>query len=222
MNSPTVSNRFSPAGVAEWHSRNTLYKAIRQGWQRTGPAGVDAPGVVRPQLLNLDGLPMSRHLASFPRLAANFDHVTSLSMHGANVLGSQGAFLENFPQLRALDLGSNAMNRLPPAIGELRQLTSLVLDNNQIVLTPQAVARLRSLTRLKALRMQGNPLGIVPDISQMPDLEVLDLDRTGIDQWQIPSAADLPEPSAQSIGKHSGRCAWFVPCGAAGPDDCQP
>ncbi|VVO47756.1 hypothetical protein PS838_00130 [Pseudomonas fluorescens] len=185
MNSPTISNRFSPTGVAEWNSRHSVYKAIRQCWQRTGSPGIDAPGIVGPQHLILNGLPMNRHLANFPRLAANFDHVTSLSMRDANVLGSQGAFLENFPQLRALDLGGNAMNRLPPAIGELRQLTNLMLDNNQIALTPQAVARLRNMTRLEVLWMQDNPLGLVPDVSQMSNLQVLNLARTGIDQWPV-------------------------------------
>lgn len=185
MNSPTVSFRFGPAGVAEWESRNRLYKAIRQCWQRTGPEGINAPGVVRAQHLHLDGLAMSRHLSNFPRLTANFDHVTSLSMREASLLSSQGQFLEHFPRLRSLDLGGNTLNRLPPVIGDLRQLTSLWLDNNQIALTRQAVTRLRGLTRLELLAMPENPLGLVPDISQMPNLAVLNLERTGIDQWPV-------------------------------------
>ena len=176
-------NRFGPLGALKWESRNLLYRALKQCWQRTGPAGVDVPGIVGAQHLQLDDFAMGRNLADLPRLTANFDHVTSLSMRRTNALASQGKFLENFPQLRELDLEGNIMNRLPPAIGELRQLTHLVLDNNQIMLTPQAVARLRSLTRLEVLRLQGNPLGLVPDISQMSALAILDLERTGIDQW---------------------------------------
>ena len=183
LNSATLHNRFSVLGARQWESRNSLYKALKQCWQRTGPAGVDVPGIVGAQRLHLDDFAMGRNLADLPRLTANFDHVTSLSMRRTNALASQGKFLENFPQLRELDLEGNIMNRLPPAIGELRQLTHLVLDNNQIMLTPQAVARLRSLTRLEVLRLHGNPLGLVPDISQMPDLAILDLERTGIDQW---------------------------------------
>ncbi|VVM90993.1 hypothetical protein PS645_02777 [Pseudomonas fluorescens] len=183
MNSPTVAQRFSPAGVAEWTSRDRLYKALRQCWQRTGPLGPSVPGVIRLQLLDLSGFPMSRHLANFPTLTANFDHVTSLSMRNANVLSSQGQFVELFRGLRSLDLGENVLTRLPPVIGNLRQLEQLLLDNNQIALTPQAVARLRSLTRLEALSLQGNPLGLVPDISQMPNLELINLESTGIDRW---------------------------------------
>lgn len=185
MDSPTVSQRFSPVWREEMRSRDRLCKAIRQGWQRTGPAGVDAPGIVRPQYLDLNGLAMSRHLYNFPPLTANFDHVTSLSMRESSLLSSQGQFLENFPKLRTLDVGANVLNRLPPAIGDLRHLVSLWLDNNQIVLTPPAVAHLRALSRLELLTLQKNPLGLVPDISQMPNLAVLNLEDTGIHQWPV-------------------------------------
>lgn len=185
MNSPTTHHRFSPLGVAEWNSRNNLYKAVRQCWQRTGPSGIEAPGIIGAQHLDLNGISMGRHLATFPGLAANFDHVTSLSMRQVNVLGSQGAFLEKFRGLRSLDLGDNLLNRVPPVIGDLRHLTHLALENNQIVLTQQAVTRLRGLTRLEVLHLSGNPLGLVPDISQMPRLAVLNLESTGIDQWPV-------------------------------------
>jgi len=185
VNSPTENNPFGPLRVAQWQSRNRLYKAIRQCWQRTGPSGIDVPGIVGAQHLQLDGIAMGRHLATFPGLAANFDHVTSLSMRDGNILSSQGSFIEKFPGLRSLDLGNNLLNRLPPVLGDLRHLTSLWMDNNQIVLTQQAVARLRGLTRLEFLSLPGNPLGLVPDISQMPRLAVLNLESTGINQWPI-------------------------------------
>ncbi|TVT82591.1 dermonecrotic toxin domain-containing protein [Pseudomonas sp. H3(2019)] len=185
MDSPTLHNRFGPLGVVEWDSRNRLYRAIRQCWQRTGPSGIEAPGIIGAQHLDLDDISMGRHLATFPELTANFDHVTSLSMRETNILSSQGRFLEKFRGLRSLDLGGNLLNRLPPVIGDLRHLTNLWLDHNQIVLTQQAVARLRGLTRLELLVLPGNPLGRVPDISQMPRLAVLNLQETGIDQWPV-------------------------------------
>ncbi|MHC8404457.1 NEL-type E3 ubiquitin ligase domain-containing protein [Pseudomonas sp. TMB3-21] len=183
MNSPTISFRFSPAGVAEWQSRDRLYRLIRQCWQRTGPAGVDAPGIIGAQSLILDGLPMSRHLASFPKLAANFDHVTSLSIRDGNLLSSQVQFLEPFRNLRSLDLGHNLLTGVPPIIGNLPHLNELMLGYNHIVLTPQAVTRLRGLTRMRAMGLQRNPLGLVPDISQMPELQLINLEQTGINRW---------------------------------------
>lgn len=185
LNSLTASFRFSPAGITEWDLRNKLCKAIRQCWQRTGPSGVDAPGIVRPQRLDLTGLPMGRYLESFPRLTANFDHVTSLSMRGTGLLSSQEQFLEPLRGLRFLDLRDNLLNRLPPVIGDMRYLDNLSLGNNQIVLTQQAVAHLRGLTRLRTLGLRGNPLRLVPDISQMPELDILNLERTNLDQWPI-------------------------------------
>ena len=71
MNSPTESFRLSPAGVAQWHARNNIYKALRQCWQRTGPEGIEASGIVRPQALKLDNIPkLSQLLETLPRLEA--------------------------------------------------------------------------------------------------------------------------------------------------------
>ena len=204
MNSPTSSFRLSPAGVAEWQSREQLYKLLRQCWQRTGPAGIEVPGVVGAQSLVLDGLPMGRHLASFPKLAAHFDHVTSLSMRGADLLNSQARFLEPFTNLRALDLNSNLLRRLPPVIAEMPHLNELMLGHNQIVLTEQAVTQLRGLTRLRALGMQGNPLGLAPDISQMPDLQMINLERTDIHQWP-PGLFAQPRPRRVSLSLQFNR-----------------
>ena len=185
INSQTVSFRFSPAGVAEWESRNRLYKLIRQCWQRVGPQGIEVPGVIRPQALVLDDLPMSRHLVQLPELPGNFDHVTRLSLRKTNLLASQSRFLASFGRVRNLDLTGNLLNRLPHEVGEMRFLTHLFLNDNQIELTHSAVARLKNLTRLQWLEMNGNPLGLVPNISQMPNLEILALVGTEIDRWPV-------------------------------------
>lgn len=185
MNSPTQAFRFSPAGVAEWTSRNDVYKALRQCWQRTGPRGIDAPGIVQPQALVLEGLPMDQHLEGMPLLTANFDHVTELNLRGAKLKTSQQHFLKPFRQLRGLNLVSNQLTTLPTAITDMRFLRNLLLTDNRIVLTPESVARLRTLSRLRALKLDRNPLAIVPDISQMPELLILTLDNTGIDRWPV-------------------------------------
>jgi hypothetical protein len=185
INSQTISFRFSPAGVAEWEARNRLFKLIRQCWQRVGPEGKEMPDVIRPQALILDDLPMGRHLVGMPKLRANFDHVTHLSMRNTALLASQTQFLEPFRWLRQLDLTGNLLNRLPQDVGEMRFLTHLTLIDNDIALTQSAVARLKKLTQLKWLNMNGNPLGLVPDISQMSHLEILTLVGCGIDRWPV-------------------------------------
>lgn len=185
MNSPTQALRFSPAGVAEWTSRNNVYKTFRQCWQRTGPQGIEAPGVVRPQALILDGLPLDQHLPGMPLLSANFDHVTLLSLRDSNLPPLHQSFLAPFRQLRRLNMVGNRLNTFPRVISDMRHLRELFLSNNQISLTEESVARLRTMTRLGSLMLDGNPLGRVPDISQMPNLMILSLDDTGIDSWPI-------------------------------------
>nr|WP_160109010.1 DUF6543 domain-containing protein [Pseudomonas izuensis] len=182
MDSLPFAHRLSPAGMAELRSRELFYRAVRQCWQRTGPDGEVVPGIVRPQMLKLDGVPMN-HLANMPRLGANFDHVTSLSLRNCNLLNTHEAFIKPFRRLRVLDLGHNQLNRLPPIIGNLRQLEHLILNDNRIELTHAAVDCLKGLIWLKSLGLRANPLGLLPDISRMPKLQVLILESTGIDSW---------------------------------------
>lgn len=186
MNSPTQSFRFSPAGVAEWNARNRLYKVIRQCWQRTGPEGIEASGVIRPQALHMDDIPkLSELLETLPRLDANFDHVTSLSLRGGQLSSAHLPFLDAFHQVRYLNLQDNLLTALPQALKDMRHLTDLFLSDNRIELDVLAVDRLRRLTRLRSLGLRGNPLKLVPDISRMPNLEVLLLNGTGLDTWPV-------------------------------------
>ncbi|MNH87084.1 putative E3 ubiquitin-protein ligase ipaH7.8 [compost metagenome] len=186
MNSPTQSFRFSPAGVAEWHARNRLYKMIRQCWQRTGPEGIEASGVVRPQALKLDNIPkLNQLLETLPKLEANFDHVTSLSMRGGQLRSTHLPFLDSFHQVRYLNLQNNLLTAVPQVLKDMRHLTDLFLNDNRIELDVLAVDRLKKLTRLRSLGLRGNPLKLVPDISRMPHLQVLLLNDTGLDAWPV-------------------------------------
>ncbi|MGJ7514033.1 dermonecrotic toxin domain-containing protein [Pseudomonas baetica] len=178
---PTVPGRRS--AFREIQTRKELHATLRQCWQRTGPAGLEVPGIDHPQMLNLDAYAMGHHLATLPRLTANFDHVTRLSMRNAGVLTNQTHFLKPFRQLRALDLSANLFTGLPPVIAEMPYLEDLHLSDNRIELTHQAVADLKGLTRLGALGLRGNPLRLLPDIGRMPELHMLILDNTGIDGW---------------------------------------
>lgn len=185
VNQPTQAWRLSPEGVEEWKSRNDVYKKIRHCWQRTGPAGVEAPGIVRPQALNFDGFPLDKHLATMPELTASFDHVTELSLANVQLRSDQVGFLRPFQQLRHLNMPENRLTGFPQEIGSMRLLTNLILSDNQIRLTEVGVARLRGLTRLNLLRLSNNPLQLPPDISRMPRLQALTLDHTQLNTWPI-------------------------------------
>ena len=183
VNQPTQSWRLTPDGVAEWQSRTDLYAKLRRCWQRTGPAGVEAPGVVAPQALNLDGFPLDRHLATMPELAASFDHVTELSLNNVLLRNEQVGFLRPFRQLRQLNMTQNRLTLFPQEIGNMRWLTHLMLNNNNISLDSAGIAHLRGLTRLRMLRLSNNPLRLPPDVSRMPNLQAITLDHGQLDTW---------------------------------------
>ena len=186
LKSPTASFRFSSAGLAEGRSRNLLYKAIRQCWRRAGPPGPEAAGVVLPQALLLDNIPMmGRHLATLPKLEANFDHVTMLSLSNGELTAQAEPFLEAFHRVRQLNLQGNRLTTLPRAVSDMSHLTDLYLSDNRIELDVLAVARLKRLTRLRSLDLSGNPLKLTPDVSRMPGLQTLLLSETGLDSWPV-------------------------------------
>lgn len=182
LNSPTEAYRFSPAGVAEWQSRNKLYKAIRQCWQQTGPRDVESIENLG-TVLDLRNIPMGRHLGTMPPLEADFQHVTSLNLLGTEMTDAHVTFLDHFPRLRSLNLTRNRLTQFPPSVGRMVGLTELYLGDNRIVLDLQGATYLRWLTRLQHLDLQGNPLGRVPDIGGMRLLHTVMLGDTGINTW---------------------------------------
>jgi len=87
-----------------------------------------------------------------------------------------------FPQLKHLSVDANALEELPSLLG-LTRLTHLSASDNQLMATG-LVALPGSLTKLE---LEGNPLGVVPDVvyQLLPNLTSLNLTRT--------SLAQLPE-----------------------------
>jgi hypothetical protein len=194
--SPTESFRFGPAGRAEWNARDQLYTALRQCWQRTGPEGIEVAGIVRAQSLKLDDIPkLSELLETLPKLEANFDHVTRLSLRGGQLRSGHLSFLDSFHQVRYLNLQDNLLTAVPQALKDMRHLTDLNLNDNRIELDVLAVDRLKNLTRLRVLALRGNPLKLMPDISRMPHLQVLILSDAGLDSWPVGLFSQSRPPS---------------------------
>ncbi|EJN28716.1 hypothetical protein PMI35_02930 [Pseudomonas sp. GM78] len=183
LNSPTESFRFSSAGIAEWQSRNTVYKAIREAWQQTSLRDVDSYGDLQGAVLDLHDLPMGLRLETMPALEGNFDHVTRLNLSSTGLADAHISFLDHFPRLRSLNINGNSLTRIPNVVGRMRNLTELGLRENRIVLDPQGIADLADLTELHTLDLVGNPLGEVPDIGRMRMLHTVLLADTGIRAW---------------------------------------
>ncbi|MEJ5060132.1 MULTISPECIES: dermonecrotic toxin domain-containing protein [unclassified Pseudomonas] len=186
MDSPTTSFRFTPSGISEWRARDLVCKAIRQCWQRTGPEGVAAAGVIRPQALMLDNVANLRLLLeTLPKLEANFDHVTQVSLRNGALRDTHMPFLDSFRRVRYLNLQDNLLTAVPQVISDMNHLTDLFLNDNRIELDVMAVDRLKNLTQLQSLGLRGNPLKLTPNISRMPWLQVLLLNETGLEGWPV-------------------------------------
>ncbi|WP_311196317.1 NEL-type E3 ubiquitin ligase domain-containing protein [Pseudomonas brassicacearum] len=193
VNSPTRDFRLSASGISEWNARNQFARKIRQCWQRTGPKQFDFFGNVVGQELDLSDFPLNLHFSRMPALEGNFDHVTYLKMRNAGMSDAELSFLQPFRKVRALDLGDNKLTTLPRHIEGMPHLFFLELAGNRIVLTPAAVEMLSRCTQLQTLGLAGNPLGLLPNISRMPDLHTLLLYETGATTWP-PGLFDLPRP----------------------------
>ncbi|WP_300627630.1 NEL-type E3 ubiquitin ligase domain-containing protein [Pseudomonas sp.] len=134
--------------------------------------------------LDLSGQNVNGNFRNFPRLRADFGHVTSLDLAGADMLDVDAIFLHNFPNLSSLDLAGNRLTELPAALSEMPRLTVLGLAENPIRWTESSLAELTPLNHLRVLIMSNNPhLQMPPDVGRMPELQALMLNSTGIRDW---------------------------------------
>lgn len=160
--------------------RYTARDRILRCWRRETPQQISAANGEPIGLeLNLGGL----NLPNLPDLDADFSHVGSLNLNNMNLSASPEGFLTRYRHLRWLNLASNQLRELPPALGEMNGLTRLALQNNQIRLTPDTARILSERVTLRAISLAGNPIGSTPDFSQMTDLRVINMRNTGIESW---------------------------------------
>ncbi|WP_046070684.1 NEL-type E3 ubiquitin ligase domain-containing protein [Pseudomonas synxantha] len=143
-----------------------------------------------PQKLSNDGQPIGLELdlsrltlPSLPDLDVDFSQVGSLKLSNMQLSASPEGFLARFRHLRWLDLSSNQLRELPPALGEMPNLTRLFLNNNQIRLTPDTAQILSERVTLRAIWLHDNALGIAPDFSRITDLRTLSMNHAGLEHW---------------------------------------
>ncbi len=172
------------------YHKGRFSKAIKQCWQAAQTSGPDG------YALDLDFHWTSDFLEYLPALNADFRHVSSLQFRHVELRTDITGLLHYFPNLRALDLSDNALVAPPRLQENLPALESLNLSNNQLTLTAESVTDMAGLTRLQTLRLAGNSaLSQGPDVSQMAELQLLDLHDTGITNWPI-GLLTLPRPRA--------------------------
>lgn len=161
--------------------RKNVAKTLYKGWSDSLTVHLDESFEHRGGIaLDLFNTTMPDEL---PSLNVPLNHISDLDLRGSDFSDKHASFLNNFPNLRDLDLSHNQLTKLPDSLGNLKRLRRLHLEKNALVLDNTAIATLKQLKRLKQLELAGNPLGQPPDISQMPNLTLLNLRDTQITQW---------------------------------------
>lgn len=137
------------------------------------PSGVEQLA----QLTNLD-LTFNQIAVLDERIGqlANLDNLQL----GGNLLSTVPSSLGNLTRLRVLNLGANRLQDVPEPLNQLSRLTQLYLQDNFIALDEQGQLRLEWFSRLEVLSLEGNPLGVAPQLRYNPQLRFLSLRGTGL------------------------------------------
>jgi len=119
-------------------------------------------------------------IGDMPALAADFSHITALSLKGNKQIQATAPFLKSFPRLKRLILHDFALDRLPETLISLPALDTLLLNDCGVELTGELQAALAAMRELESLELPNNALGRAPDVSSLSGLHYLDLSHTGI------------------------------------------
>ena len=131
-------------------------------------------------------------LDNMPSIDADFSHVTYLSLRGSGPVTGVNEFLQNFPRLRVLKLQGFALDAVPESLPSMQNLTELYLEDSNITLTPTAAQALSGLENLEHIDLDGNPLNLTPDFSNMQHLNSVFLSNTELSEFPT-SLLGLPE-----------------------------
>lgn len=119
-------------------------------------------------------------MGDLPVLSADFSHITSLAIDGSPMTTSVDSFLQSFSQLQNIDARNLNLSSLPQALTSMRSLRELRLRNCRISLTTVTESVLAAMPQLTLLDLQGNALGLPPDLHTLPSLRYVNLSDTGI------------------------------------------
>jgi Leucine-rich repeat (LRR) protein len=135
----------------------------------------------------------------------------------SNELTNTAALFTDIAQLNRLEVLIFADNGLAPTAADFRiladlpNLESLDLSANLLILDAERVEALAQCTQLRQLALTGNPLAIPPDVSQMVDLEVLQLNQCSLSEWP-PGLSGLmtrPNPRLREIQLRENQISEF-------------
>ncbi|WP_455885256.1 NEL-type E3 ubiquitin ligase domain-containing protein [Pseudomonas spelaei] len=189
---PTLAAAHSQAAGDERVLRGHIIGLLIECWESRSRAALLSHGVrVQGELLSLGGLDLGRYLPSLGPLRGDFGHVSRLDLRGTHFNAQTLAFLDNFPNLYALDLSANSLEHVPASLTQMPRLALLDLEHNPITWSAEDYQRLAQCSQLRSLNLSRHPqLLSAPDLSPWPRLRRLQLRRTGISAW--PAGLDSP------------------------------
>jgi Leucine-rich repeat (LRR) protein len=165
--------------LAESQNRDVFRRKLLECWRRetTINDAVPEPGYAFEFLHPL--------LGDLPAITADFSHVHVLSLEGGTAIRGVHSFLERFVGLIHLEIRNYTLDSLPKAIADMPALEELILSRCGINFSSDSQAVLSSLGKLDTLDLSDNPLGRVPNIEALTELNYIDLANTGITQVSI-------------------------------------
>jgi len=184
---PTQAAQYSEQAENETYMRDRIIDDLVECWEARADGRVTAQGLMpRGRLLDLSEKWLGRYIRSLGRMRANFDHVTVLNLMSTGFMSGDVGFLDNFPNLRGLDLSNNVLFSVPTQMTTLRDLVTVDLSHNPITWSHMDFTQLYECRNLEYLNLQDHPdLKVAPDLRSLPHLKQLVLRNTGVTEWPL-------------------------------------
>jgi hypothetical protein len=178
---PTEGVEWSAEASAEQlQSRQTFSKKLQLAWQQKMLSVEEAADESFSSFIDFTD--------ELPQLSARFQHVTELVLEARNPSVKLGRFLDSFPNLSYLVLEKVRMDGFAPGIFQMRDLQHLILKDCSLQLSEIDAEGLSRIETLRLLRLDGNPLGVVPHVGFMRQMKELYLGNAGL--TSIPSGLE--------------------------------
>ncbi|MBV6827221.1 dermonecrotic toxin domain-containing protein [Pseudomonas sp. PD9R] len=171
---PDTQNRVSPEQFGtEQQIRRQFMGELLDCWRRQATYDI------------ADGQPVDFNfsqpiLGDLPVLNVDFPQVRNLLLEGHRATRGVNEFLKGFSGINRLVLRNFNLGQLPEAIAQWPQLNELILSDCGVTLTAQSQASLAGLNNLGVLDLYKNPLGMLPSLQNLPNLNYVDLCETGL------------------------------------------
>jgi Leucine-rich repeat (LRR) protein len=173
INPDTEARLDTEQYAIQQHRRRQMRVDILDCWKQQIALPENSAQVINLQL----SLPIRGEL---PKLDVNFARVQSLTIEGAGSTQHAHRFLNCFSGLQHLTLRNLRLDYLPETVSLSPQLRELVLSDCALTLTPESRGVLAAQAHLHTLDLYKNPLGLPPDVENMPYLRYIDVSETGI------------------------------------------